>query len=106
MRRNARYSGPARETLLRRTLNRLLPAAVGNPGSSRCTSGRLTKSLAYDDLGSIVSKSDVGSYFYRAPGGGAGTHPHALSAATVTVAGERLIYCVLPVRSLTPAKVW
>ncbi|MDE2135503.1 MAG: VCBS repeat-containing protein, partial [Alphaproteobacteria bacterium] len=67
-------------------LNRLTNYAVGN-GASTCTSsgsGINTKTVAYDALGNITSKSDVGAYSY--PSGGS-ARPHAVSAIAGTVNG-------------------
>jgi uncharacterized protein RhaS with RHS repeats len=53
-------------------LNRLTDArAVSTTGSFTCTAGGTQisqKSIAYDAVGNITSKSDVGSYSYAAAG--------------------------------------
>ena len=70
-------------------LNRLTGYSVGNASTS-CTSsgtGALAKTVAYDALGNITNKSDVGAYAYPASGGGAGSRPHAISSITGTVNG-------------------
>jgi RHS repeat-associated protein len=62
-------------------LDRLTKAALGgsDPGTS-CTGGTV-KTIAYDALGNITNKSDVGTYAY------ASTLPHAISSITGTVNG-------------------
>jgi hypothetical protein len=60
-------------------LNRLQHYALG--GS--CTASGY-KTVAYDPLGNITSKSDVGSYHYPAAGQ---AHPHAVTSVTGTVNG-------------------
>ena len=60
-------------------LNRLTNYAIG----STCTSGSPAKTVSYDSLGDISSKSDVGTYTYGA--GAAG--PHAVSSIAGTVNG-------------------
>ncbi len=95
---NFQYGFDSNGTLMQRTdllegytesfcndaLNRLTGAAVGNPGSTSCTAGRIVKSVAYDDLGNITSKSDVGTYSYPAAGS---ARPHAVSSVTGMVLG-------------------
>ncbi|MEI9988947.1 MAG: FG-GAP-like repeat-containing protein [Rhizomicrobium sp.] len=65
-------------------LNRLTNAATGSSGPASCTSGAITKSVGYDALGNITSKSDVGTYSYPAAGT---AHPHAVSSIAGTVNG-------------------
>jgi hypothetical protein len=95
---NFQYGFDSNGTLMQRTdllegytesfcndaLNRLTGSAVGNPGSTSCTVGRIVKSVAYDDLGNIASKSDVGTYSYPAPGA---ARPHAVTGVTGMVLG-------------------
>lgn len=67
-------------------LNRLTNSATGS-GVSSCTAsgtGITTKSIAYDMLGNITSKSDVGTYAYPSPGS---ARPHAVTGITGTVNG-------------------
>ena len=66
-------------------LNRLQHYSVGG---SNCTTGTagLVKSVGYDDIGNISSKSDVGTYSY--PGSGPGsTRPHAVRSISGSVYG-------------------
>ena len=63
-------------------LNRLQYDAAGN-GVTSCTSSGY-KTVAYDVLGSITSKTGVGTYHYPAPGA---VLPHAVNAITGTVNG-------------------
>ena len=72
------------ESFCNDALNRLTGSAVGNPGSTSCTAGRIVKSVSYDDLGNITSKSDVGTYSYSTPGS---AHPHAVASVTGMVLG-------------------
>ncbi len=65
------------------SLNRLTQYAVGN-GVTACTSSQNQKTVGYDALGNITSKSDVGTYSYPAAGQ---AHPHAVSGITGTVNG-------------------
>src|SRR6185312_4411523 len=70
-------------------LNRLTNSATGASGVITCTSsgsGITTKTIGYDQLGNITSKSDVGTYSYPASGAGS-VHPHAVSSITGTVNG-------------------
>ena len=60
-------------------LNRVTNYAV----ASTCT-GTGTKTVAYNDIGNITSKSDVGTYSYPTPGS---ARPHAISSITGTVNG-------------------
>jgi RHS repeat-associated protein len=66
-------------------LNRLTNYAVG----TSCTaagSGDTAKTVGYDALGDITSKSDVGTYSYPASGSSS-VQPHAVSGITGTVNG-------------------
>ena len=66
-------------------LNRLTKAALAlaaDPGTSCTTPGGTVKSVAYDAIGNIVSKTGVGTYSYNA-----GTRPHAINSITGTVNG-------------------
>jgi RHS repeat-associated protein len=70
-------------------LNRLTNSATGASGVTTCTSsgsGITTKTIGYDQLGDIASKSDVGTYSYPASGSGS-VLPHAVSSITGTVNG-------------------
>jgi RHS repeat-associated protein len=74
-------------------LNRLTNYAVNG---SDCRSGAsgLVKSVGYDDIGNIVSKSDLavggsGAYAYPTPGSGS-VRPHAVSSIAGTVDGIAL----------------
>jgi RHS repeat-associated protein len=62
-------------------LNRLVNYAI----ASTCTSSG-DKTVAYDSLGDISSKSDVGTYTYPTSGSGSG-RPHAVSSIAGTVNG-------------------
>ncbi len=67
------------------SLNRLNTSALGlgsDPGVA-CTGGTV-KSIAYDAVGNITSKTGVGTYSY--PAGGS-PRPHAISSITGTVNG-------------------
>ena len=63
-------------------LNRLQYDATGNAVTSCTSSGY--KTVAYDALGSIVSKTGVGTYHYPSPGAAL---PHAVASVTGTVNG-------------------
>ena len=68
-------------------LNRLTNSATGTSGASvsSCTASGtniVDKTLGYDALGDITSKSDVGTYAY-----GSGAGPHAVTGITGTVNG-------------------
>ena len=70
-------------------LNRLTNSATGASGVTTCTSsgtGITTKTIGYDQLGNITSKSDVGIYSYPASGSGS-VQPHAVSSISGTVNG-------------------
>jgi RHS repeat-associated protein len=70
-------------------LNRLTNSATGASGVTTCTSsgsGITTKTIGYDQLGNISSKSDVGTYSYPASGSGS-VQPHAVSSIAGTVNG-------------------
>ena len=70
-------------------LNRLTNSATGASGVTLCTSsgtGITTKTIGYDQLGDITSKSDVGTYSYPASGSGS-VQPHAVSSIAGTVNG-------------------
>jgi len=70
-------------------LNRLTNSATGASGVTTCTSsgsGITTKTIGYDQLGNISSKSDVGTYSYPASGSSS-VQPHAVSSITGTVNG-------------------
>ena len=66
-------------------LNRLTKSAlaVGSDPGTACTGGTV-KTIGYDAIGNITSKSDVGTYSYPAPGS---SLPHAVSSITGTVNG-------------------
>jgi hypothetical protein len=67
-------------------LNRLTNSATAASSPSLCSStggGITSKTVAYDQLGNITSKSDVGSYTYS----GSGAGPHAVTSITGTVNG-------------------
>jgi RHS repeat-associated protein len=71
-------------------LNRLTNYSIGGADCRSGTPG-LVKSVAYDDLGNIVSKSDLavggsGAYTYPTPGSGA-VRPHAVTSIAGTVNG-------------------
>ena len=69
-------------------LNRLTANAIGNTATS-CTSsgsGITTKTAAYDAIGNITSRSDVGTYSYPASGSSS-VRPHAVSSISGTVMG-------------------
>jgi RHS repeat-associated protein len=71
------------------SLNRLTTSASGVSGATvaNCTSSGtniIDKTIGYDALGDIVSKSDVGTYSYPAAGQ---PRPHAVSSITGTVNG-------------------
>ncbi len=68
-------------------LNRLTNSATGTSGAtvSSCTASGtniIDKTIGYDALGDITSKSDVGTYAY-----GSGAGPHAVTSITGTVNG-------------------
>jgi RHS repeat-associated protein len=68
-------------------LNRLLYSATGSTTPAACTStgtGITAKSVTYDALGDIATKSDVGTYGYPAAGS---ARPHAVASIAGTVAG-------------------
>ena len=72
------------------SLNRLTTSATASTTPTACSStgsGITAKTIGYDQLGNITSKSDVGTYSYPSSGGGTGTHPHAVSSITGTVNG-------------------
>ncbi|HEY0282202.1 MAG TPA: Ig-like domain-containing protein, partial [Rhizomicrobium sp.] len=64
-------------------LNRLTQYAAGN-GVTACTSPQNQKTVGYDALGNIASKTGVGTYRYAAAGQ---ARPHAVSSITGTVNG-------------------
>ena len=66
-------------------LNRLTHYAIGTSCTS-AGSGYTAKTVAYDALGDITSKSDVGTYSYPASGASS-VQPHAVSSITGTVNG-------------------
>ena len=69
--------------------NQLTNSATGKIGVSTCTSsgaGITTKSVGYDLLANITSKSDVGTYSY-AKSGPTSTLPHAISSIAGTAGG-------------------
>jgi YD repeat-containing protein len=71
-------------------LNRLTNYSIGGADCRSGTAG-LVKSVAYDDLGNIVAKSDLanggsGAYTYPTPGSGA-VRPHAVTSIAGTVNG-------------------
>jgi RHS repeat-associated protein len=71
-------------------LNRLTNYSIGGADCRSGTAG-LVKSVAYDDLGNIVSKSDLatggsGAYTYPTPGPAA-VRPHAVTSIAGTVNG-------------------
>ncbi|HEY8949303.1 MAG TPA: FG-GAP-like repeat-containing protein [Rhizomicrobium sp.] len=63
------------------SLNRLTNYALG----ASCTASG-TKTIAYDDLGNVTSKSGVGTYSYPTPGASS-VRPHAVTGITGTVNG-------------------
>jgi RHS repeat-associated protein len=68
-------------------LNRLQNAATEATAPAACTAtgtGITSKTMAYDALGNITSKSDVGAYTYPATGS---PQPHGVSSITGTVNG-------------------
>ncbi len=70
-------------------LNRLTESATGTSGVTTCTSsgaGITRKTLTYDQLGNVKTKSDVGTYTYPTSGGSS-VRPHAVSSITGTVNG-------------------
>jgi RHS repeat-associated protein len=67
------------------SLNRLTNYAVGSSCTS-ASSGYIAKTVGYDALGDITSKSDVGTYSYPASGASS-VRPHAVSGITGTVNG-------------------
>ncbi|HEY4943245.1 MAG TPA: RHS repeat-associated core domain-containing protein, partial [Rhizomicrobium sp.] len=72
------------------SLNRLTNSATASSPPTLCTStggGITSKTIAYDSLGNITSKNDVGTYAYPSSGGGTGSRPHAVSSITGTVNG-------------------
>jgi RHS repeat-associated protein len=68
-------------------LNRLTKSAlaVGSDPGTSCAGGTV-KTIGYDSIGDITSKSDVGTYSYPTSGSGA-VRPHAISSITGTVNG-------------------
>ncbi|MBL6938546.1 MAG: VCBS repeat-containing protein [Alphaproteobacteria bacterium] len=71
-------------------LNRLTNSATASTTPTACTStgsGITSKTVAYNAIGNITSKSDVGTYSYPSSGGGTGSLPHAISSITGTVNG-------------------
>jgi RHS repeat-associated protein len=70
-------------------LNRLTNSATAATTPSACSStgtGITSKTVAYDAIGNITSKSDVGTYSYPASGSSS-VRPHAVSSITGTVNG-------------------
>jgi RHS repeat-associated protein len=67
------------------SLNRLVEYAAGNAVTA-CSSGQNHKTVTYNAIGNILSKSDVGSYAYPASGSNS-VRPHAVSVITGTVSG-------------------
>ena len=65
------------------SLNRLTNYAVGTSCTS-AGSGDTAKTVGYDALGDIASKSDVGTYSYPTSGSSS-VQPHAVSGITDTV---------------------
>jgi RHS repeat-associated protein len=69
-------------------LNRLTTSATASsPGPATCSStgaGITAKTIAYDQIGNITSKNDVGTYAYPSSGS---ARPHAISSITGTVNG-------------------
>lgn len=63
-------------------LNRLTAAAYGTTDPGTSCSGGTVKSVAYDAVGNITSKTGVGTYSY-----GATVQPHAVSSIAGTVNG-------------------
>jgi YD repeat-containing protein len=72
-----RYCYDALDRLTRSAL------AVGSDPGAACTGGTI-KTIAYDALGDITTKSDVGTYTYPAAGA---PRPHAVSSIAGTVNG-------------------
>ncbi|MBS1985528.1 MAG: VCBS repeat-containing protein, partial [Bdellovibrionales bacterium] len=71
------------------SLNRLTNSATASTTPSLCTStggGITSKTVGYDNIGNITSKSDVGTYSYPASGASS-VRPHAVSSITGTVSG-------------------
>jgi RHS repeat-associated protein len=67
------------------SLNRLTLAALshpGDPGTSCTAPGGTVKTVVYDAIGNILSKTGVGAYSYNA-----GTRPHAIDSIAGTVNG-------------------
>ncbi len=70
-------------------LNRLIASATAATNPAACTSsgsGITAKTVAYDALGNIASKSDVGTYSYPTSGSSS-VRPHAVSSIAGTVNG-------------------
>jgi RHS repeat-associated protein len=69
------------------SLNRLTNYAQGAAIGTTCTSGAAyAKSVGYDAVGDITSKSDVGTYTYPTPGAGS-VQPHAVSSIASCTTG-------------------
>jgi RHS repeat-associated protein len=85
---NATYRADAGQGVYERfcydSLNRLTKSALGSTDPGTACAGGAVKTLGYDNLGDITSKSDVGTYAYPAAGT---AHPHAVSSIAGTVNG-------------------
>ena len=71
------------------SLNRPTSSATASSLPTACTStggGITSKTIAYDSLGNITSRNDVGTYAYPASGSSS-VQPHAVSSITGTVNG-------------------
>jgi YD repeat-containing protein len=82
---------PYTENLCYDPLNRLVNASVRPLGGTSCTAGASAKTFAYDDVGNLTSKTQIGAtgsnlYSYPAPGP-TSVRPHAVSAIAGTVNG-------------------
>jgi RHS repeat-associated protein len=67
--------------------NRLTTSATASTGPATCSAtgaGITAKTIAYDQVGNITSKNDVGTYSYPSSGS---ARPHAISSITGTVNG-------------------
>ncbi|HWA90304.1 MAG TPA: FG-GAP-like repeat-containing protein [Rhizomicrobium sp.] len=83
---SSRYDafGPYTEYFCYDGLNRLTATALGGAGCTAPGGAGTVTTVGYDDIGNIVSRSDLGAYSYPAPGS---ARPHAVGAIAGTVNG-------------------
>ena len=78
-------ANPLTETILYDGLNRLTQSLTSQAGANPWSS---TVNVAYDILGNILSKSDIGAYAYGGGACGGGTH-----AVTSVTGAKNATYC-------------